>query len=77
MTQHYYHKDENALRSATAAIPDVIDIGESPNDCGAINATAVPMLPAPAVLDEFKVLAAKMSKEEMLAAIEHLKALVA
>ena len=37
MTQHYYHKDENALRSATAAIPDVIDIGECSNDGGTIN----------------------------------------
>lgn len=77
MTQHYYHKDENALRSATAAIPDVIDIGECSNDGGTINATAIPMLPTPTALDEFKVLTAKMSKEERLAAIEHLKALVA
>lgn len=28
MTTHYFHKDENALKSATAAIPDVIDIND-------------------------------------------------
>lgn len=74
MTAHYYHKDENALKSATAAIPDVIDVEVLPD-----KGEALP-LPAPAtsgILDEFKALADKMTHEERLAAIEHLKALVA
>ena len=80
MTAHYYHKDDNALRSATAAIPDVIDIEESTGDGDGMGVSAAPMLPAPAangVLDQFKTLAAEMTHEERLAAMEHLKSLVA
>ena len=74
MTAHYYHKDENALKSATAAIPDVIDVeGTQANGAGA----ALPPPTAAGLLDKFKELVAQMTHEERLAAIEHLKGLVA
>ena len=74
MTVHYFHKDENALKSATAAIPDVIDV-----ESVEVKKEATVLLPSPQSghLDEFKALVAKMSKEERIEAIRHLKALVA
>lgn len=80
MTSHYYHKDENVLRRATAAIPDVIDVEEDTQDSTDSGVTVIPMLPAPAedgMLDEFKSLVAKMSQDQRLVAIEHLRSLVA
>ena len=74
MTAHYFHKDENALKSATAAIPDVIDV-----ETVEVEKKAPMLIPSQqsGYLDEFKALVAKMSKEERVLAIEHLKSLVA
>ncbi len=74
MTAHYYHKDEKALKSATAAIPDVIDV-EVLHDKGK-EALSLPAPATSSLLYEFKALAAKMTTDERLAAIEHLKVLV-
>ena len=69
MTAHYYHKDENALKSATAAIPDVINI-QSPI---IIESTLPLTADKKSILEEFKSLAAQMTKDEKLAALEFLK----
>ena len=74
MTAHYFHKDENALKSATAAIPDVIDV-----ESVEVKKETPILCPSPQSehLGEFKSLVAKMTNEERILAIEHLKSLVA
>ena len=74
MTTHYFHKDENALRSATAAIPDVIDVEE----IGQVKSSNVISSPSKCgILDDFKALVEKMTNEERCLALEYLKSLVA
>lgn len=72
MTAHYFHKDENALRSATAAIPDVINIKSSDPE----EKSMPPTTAKKGLLNDLKSLALQMTTEELINAIEYLKTLV-
>ena len=70
MTRHYYHNDENALRTATAAIPDVIDI-----DGDSLDADDTKAFAETSRIAQFKALVAGMTKAELQEALEYLKTL--
>lgn len=74
MTRHYYHNDENALRTATAAIPNVIDVDGSSADID--EPKALPLAESSRI-NQFKALVSDMSKGELLEALEYLKTVAA
>ena len=73
MTAHYFHKDENALKSATAAIPDVIDIKDAVVEpCATLGSAS----PVGGNIDEFKSIIGRMDDAERHVAFDYFKQLM-